>query len=457
MSDFQKCLDSSLVNGLRSIYKNHWSLFCDLKISCGDGETVIAPKLILAVHSDYFSALLKHEPETTTISLPQFNSASVTFVIKSLVDFNENDFDDVELGQVVRVADYFQMKELVAIVSDVIITKLTTEDLQVVLNLNQMIISPNLEKGCVSFIKANIQEIFKHQDPLLKSLPKATLLKTFSQPLNLLEDQFGRQCDIIETTEHLFYILSHILRASGRIEDLPEFLRHCFKGDYLYFIFTQDYDKVFLPLFRNKQESIREKLANIHGHILPKKLDIGVPVDFDVLNSLDLKQLVLSNCQTPGIWELTWNTMIYESDNFKKLEADKAIVFTVDAKNDAHIGFFSEKKSCPIHCSNEMYEIVIGGWANSQSVIRRGSQGSNKDLKATLNILKSNEDRSFWADAKDGLVRLGKGKVIGSDIVIQWQDNQPLDPSYVGFMTGWGSTGIWKFSESTKGKKDSKN
>ena len=100
-----------------------------------------------------------------------------------------------------------------------------------------------------------------------------------------------------------------------------------------------------------------------------------------------------------------------------------------------------------------MYEIVIGGWANSQSVIRRGSQGSNKDLKATLNILKSNEDRSFWADAKDGLVRLGKGKVIGYDIVMKWQDNQPLDPSYVGFMTGWGSTGIWKFS----GQKESEN
>ena len=136
-----------------------------------------------------------------------------------------------------------------------------------------------------------------------------------------------------------------------------------------------------------------------------------------------------------------------------KLAEDKAIIFTVNAKSDAHVGFFSEKKSCPIHCSNEMYEIVIGGWANSQSVIRRGSQGLIKDLKDTQNILKSNEDRPFWADAKDGLVRLGKGKVIGSDIVMIWQDNQQLDPSYVGFMTGFGSTGIWKFSEDTKGKK----
>ena len=274
MSDSQKCLDSSLVNGLRSIYKNHWSLFCDLKISCGDGETVIAPKLILALHSDYFSTLLKHEPETTTISLPQFDSASVTFAIKLLVDFDENDFDDVELGQVVSVADYFQMKELVSIVSDVINTRLTTENLQDVLNLNQMIHSPKLEEGCVSFMKTNIQEIFKSHDPLLKSLHKPMLLKTFSQPWILLQDQFGRQCDIIETTEHLFYILNQILTTSGRIVDLPEFIRHCFKGDYLYYIFTQDYDKVFLPLFRNISGSIRSKLANIHEHILPKKLYI---------------------------------------------------------------------------------------------------------------------------------------------------------------------------------------
>jgi hypothetical protein len=54
-------------------------------------------------------------------------------------------------------------------------------------------------------------------------------------------------------------------------------------------------------------------MANIHGHILPKKLDIVVPVkstikenkllslmvDFDVLSSLDLKQLVISNFQNP--------------------------------------------------------------------------------------------------------------------------------------------------------------
>ena len=217
------------------------------------------------------------------------------------------------MGHVVRVADYFQMKELVSIVSDVINTKLTTENLQDVINLNQMIHSPNLAEGCVSFMKSNIQEIFKSQKLLLQSLPKAMLLKTFSQPFILFKDQFGRQCDVIETTQYLFLILNQILTASGRTEYLPEFIRHCFKKDYLYFIFTGDYGKVFSPLFQYIPTSNRQKLANFHQHILTKKLDIEVPlkstikenelltamVDCNVLNSIDLTKLVLSNCQKP--------------------------------------------------------------------------------------------------------------------------------------------------------------
>ena len=149
----------------------------------------------------------------------------------------------------------------------------------------------------------------------------------------------------------------------------------------------------------------------------------------------------------------TGDTSTYDSVFFKELAEDKAIVFAVRGKSDAHVGFFSEKKSCVYNCTNEMYEIVIGGWNNTKSVIRKGSQGSAKDERVTQSILSPNEDRPFWADAKNGFVRLGKGKIIGSDIVIKWQDNQSLDPNYVGFMTGFGSTGIWKFSEDTKGKK----
>ena len=133
----------------------------------------------------------------------------------------------------------------------------------------------------------------------------------------------------------------------------------------------------------------------------------------------------------------TGDTGNYDSSLFKTLTEDKAFVFTVRAKNDAHLGFFSESQE-------KLYEIVIGGWTNTKSVIRRVTQ-HNHDETATPNILNPNEDRPFWADAKNGLIRLGSGIIVGNDIILKWQDNQPLDPSYVGFMTRWGSSGIWNY------------
>ena len=55
-------LDIDLATGLRHIYQHNWPSFCDLTLICADGETVLVPKLVLAIHSKYFSTLFKHEP-----------------------------------------------------------------------------------------------------------------------------------------------------------------------------------------------------------------------------------------------------------------------------------------------------------------------------------------------------------------------------------------------------------
>ncbi len=50
------------------------------------------------------------------------------------------------------------------------------------------------------------------------------------------------------------------------------------------------------------------------------------------------------------------------------------------ANNDAHIGLFwgpRRADGAAVDISGEFYEIVLGGWGNSQSVIRESSQGSN--------------------------------------------------------------------------------
>jgi hypothetical protein len=113
-------------------------------------------------------------------------------------------------------------------------------------------------------------------------------------------------------------------------------------------------------------------------------------------------------------------------------------VFIVQASNDAHIGLFSSTQT-----TDEVYEIVIGGWGNTRSVIRKQSSGTNQVEANTPNILSSIESRQFWVDAVGGLVRVGSGGVIGSNIIMQWQDSAPHVATHVGVRTGWGATGQW--------------
>ena len=152
-----------------------------------------------------------------------------------------------------------------------------------------------------------------------------------------------------------------------------------------------------------------------------------------------MKKISISECAGNCSTFSTKDDTKYDRSLFKQLcNINKAIIFNVRAKNDAHVGFFTNKKS-----DKELYEIVIGGWGNKQSVIRREGQGKNLVTKATANILSANEDRTFWADANNGVVRLGEGPIIGKKIVMSWTDKKPLNSIYVGFMTGWGSTGNW--------------
>lgn len=59
-------------------------------------------------------------------------------------------------------------------------------------------------------------------------------------------------------------------------------------------------------------------------------------------------------------------------------------------KSDAHI-LFSNCHNC------DGYEIVIGGWGNSQSALREGKQKQDtQQLVKTPNILSETEWRRFW-------------------------------------------------------------
>ena len=100
----------------------------------------------------------------------------------NLIDFDENDLKDVELDQIIRVADYFQMTDLVTVLSDLMKANITKENLQEMINFSQEIQVPNLKKACMKFIRDDIMDIslmrndeVKEDDSIYMSLVQKNL------------------------------------------------------------------------------------------------------------------------------------------------------------------------------------------------------------------------------------------------------------------------------------------
>jgi len=128
------------------------------------------------------------------------------------------------------------------------------------------------------------------------------------------------------------------------------------------------------------------------------------------------------------------------------LSSSDAVTFQVKAKNDAHFGFIDAN-------GRDYYEIALSGWGNRHTKIRRGQISQNtlragrkwdKVGRGTNGYLHRNQFRSFWASAKNGLVKIGKGRTLNQQTFLSWQDRSPLNPKYFAVMTGWGSSGHWK-------------
>ena len=146
----------------------------------------------------------------------------------------------------------------------------------------------------------------------------------------------------------------------------------------------------------------------------------------------------------------TPDNKIFQS--FMPLGNSKSIIFTVRAGHSAFLCLDDESDSqgCVLgDSSDNAYVIVIGGSpGNTGCYIRRNLDGGTV---ASLNLggltqagfLDPKENKEFWTDFSNGLIRLGQGHVLGQNILLEWQDPNPIVPIVVRFMTGWGATGLW--------------
>lgn len=115
-----------------------------------------------------------------------------------------------------------------------------------------------------------------------------------------------------------------------------------------------------------------------------------------------------------------------------------SIKITVKARNDAHIALMSSNSE-----QSPLYEIVLGGWSNSKSVIRDRKQG--KALATHVGrVLNENSYRTFFIKWNNGRITVQNGR---KQRIVEWTDvSNPLRIRNIGVSTGWGATGVWNIS-----------
>lgn len=119
-----------------------------------------------------------------------------------------------------------------------------------------------------------------------------------------------------------------------------------------------------------------------------------------------------------------------------------SVTFAVKACNDAHIAL-SKTKGLD---SKDTYEIVIGGWADSESVIRDCKQCQHMDeVRHKSHPLSCSQQHPFWISWSNNYIRVGMGYIVGEQQFMSWNDTDPHSVNYVAIATGWGATGDWTF------------
>ncbi|XP_066587914.1 uncharacterized protein [Prorops nasuta] len=112
------------------------------------------------------------------------------------------------------------------------------------------------------------------------------------------------------------------------------------------------------------------------------------------------------------------------------------IQFRVKAPNDAHIALTNGPQE-----AEPIYEVFIGGWGNSKSVIRKNKTKPEVAEVDTPGILSGDEFRGFWIRWSDGAITVGKEGESSS--FMSYADPALFRVSYFGICTGWGASGEW--------------
>jgi len=116
----------------------------------------------------------------------------------------------------------------------------------------------------------------------------------------------------------------------------------------------------------------------------------------------------------PKVFSALGNEANYQV--FGKTVSSKSfsVAFSAQASNDVHVAFMCGKNAR----TTKAYEVVIGGWGNSRSVIRRGTQGHELASAAGARA-SANKMAAYWISYEAGTISV-------------WQQNaDEADPAFM--------------------------
>lgn len=110
--------------------------------------------------------------------------------------------------------------------------------------------------------------------------------------------------------------------------------------------------------------------------------------------------------------------------------------FRVRAPNDAHLALCADAVE-----ADPMYEVFLGGWKNTKSIIRKNRTKPDVAESDTPDILNDGEFRGFWVRWDGNTITVGHEGQPGA--FLTYEDTETIPINYVGVCTGWGACGSW--------------
>lgn len=94
-----------------------------------------------------------------------------------------------------------------------------------------------------------------------------------------------------------------------------------------------------------------------------------------------------------------------------------------------------------------VYEVVLGSHSNANTLMRHCVYCFNLVFTRTVGIISPYEFRYFWFSWANDSLQVGRGLVVGEELVASLAHTNSSNIAGIGVSTGWGSSGEWHLGD----------